>query len=45
MHDFDKQFNRTRNFAVGAFIFYAMFWIGIISLLIWVAAHFLAKFW
>lgn len=47
MHDFDfdKEFNRTRKLAVGAFIFNGILGLGILGLVIWVAVHFLKKLW
>ena len=43
--DFDKEFNRTRNFAVGALIFNALLGLGLLGLVIWVVAHFLKRIW
>lgn len=45
MHDFEKHFNQTRKFAIGAFIVNGIIALGILGAIVWVAAHFLAKVW
>ena len=52
MHDFskleknfDRSFNRTRRFAFVAVIFNALLGLGLLGLVIWVAAHFLKRYW
>ena len=43
--NFDRSFKRTRRFAFVAVIFNALLGLGLLGLVIWVAAHFLKRYW